>query len=49
MRIPWIVTLVIEVVNFLMAVILNLTGWSYYEVTLAGVIVLTLKNGFFTP
>ncbi|MGB9940822.1 lipopolysaccharide biosynthesis protein [Methanosarcina sp.] len=49
-RIPGIVTFFMGVGNFLLAVIIPyLTGWNYYGVALAGAIMLTLKNAFFTP
>ena len=36
--------------NFFLAVMIPyLTGWNYYGVALAGAIMLTLKNAFFTP
>jgi membrane protein EpsK len=49
-RIPGIVTFVMGIGNFFLAVIIPyLTGWNYYGVALAGAIMLTLKNAFFTP
>jgi O-antigen/teichoic acid export membrane protein len=49
-RLPGIITLILGVVNFVLAVILSLfTGWGYYGVAAAGAIVLTFKNAFFTP
>ncbi|AKB76274.1 hypothetical protein MSLAZ_3013 [Methanosarcina lacustris Z-7289] len=48
-RIPGIVTFVMGIGNILLAVIIPyLTGWNYYGVALAGAIMLTLKNAFFT-
>jgi membrane protein EpsK len=49
-RIPGIVTFVMGIGNFLLAVLIPyLTGWNYYGVALAGAIMLTLKNALFTP
>ncbi len=49
-KIPGIVTLIMGIGNFLLAVLIPyLTGWNYYGVALAGAIMLTLKNAFFTP
>ncbi len=49
-RVPGIVTFLMGVGNFCLAVILPLqTEMGYYGVAAAGAIVLTLKNAFFTP
>jgi len=49
-RVPGIVTFLMGVGNFCLAVILSLqTEMGYYGVAAAGAIVLTLKNAFFTP
>ncbi|AKB63329.1 lipopolysaccharide biosynthesis protein [Methanosarcina mazei] len=49
-RIPGIVTFFMGIGNFFLAVMIPyLTGWNYYGVALAGAIMLTLKNAFFTP
>lgn len=49
-RLPGIVTLFMGIGNFLLAITLpHITGWNYYGVALAGAIMLTLKNAFFTP
>lgn len=49
-RTPGMVTLFMGVVNFLLAIgISYFTGWGYYGVAIAGAIMLTLKNSFFTP
>ena len=49
-RIPGIVTFIMGIGNFLLAVMIPyFTGWNYYGVALAGAIMLTLKNAFFTP
>ena len=49
-RIPGIVTLLLGIGNFALAVVLSLyTGWGYYGVAAAGAIVLTLKNAVFIP
>ncbi|MDQ1253483.1 MAG: hypothetical protein QG646_2650, partial [Euryarchaeota archaeon] len=49
-RFPGIVTFVMGIGNFLLAVMIPyITGWNYYGVALAGAIMLTLKNAFFTP
>jgi len=49
-RIPGLVTFFMGIGNFLLAVIIPyFTGWNYYGVALAGAIMLTLKNAFFTP
>lgn len=49
-RIPGIVTLLMGVGNFLLAIVISyITGWGYYGVAIAGAIMLTLKNSFFTP
>ncbi|WP_246589199.1 oligosaccharide flippase family protein [Methanofollis formosanus] len=49
-RVPGIVTFVMGIGNFSLAIALALlTGWGYYGVAAAGAIVLTLKNTFFTP
>ncbi|KKH16916.1 lipopolysaccharide biosynthesis protein [Methanosarcina mazei] len=49
-RIPGIVTFFMGIGNFLLAVMIPyITGWNYYGVAIAGAIMLTLKNAFFTP
>lgn len=49
-RVPGVVTLLMGIGNFVLAVALALyTGWGYYGVAAAGAIVLTLKNALFTP
>jgi membrane protein EpsK len=49
-RVPGIVTLIMGIGNFALAVILALfSGWGYYGVAASGAIVLTLKNAIFTP
>lgn len=49
-RVPGIVTLVMGVGNIILAVALSLlTGWGYFGVAAAGMLVLTSKNVFFTP
>lgn len=49
-RIPGIITLIMGIGNFFLAIILPLLmGWGYYGVAAAGAIVLTLKNAIFTP
>jgi membrane protein EpsK len=49
-RLPGLVTLILGIGNFTLAVILSLfTGWGYYGVAAAGAIVLTFKNAVFTP
>lgn len=49
-RVPGIVTFLMGIGNFGLAIILSLlTGWGYFGVAAAGAIVLTLKNAFFTP
>lgn len=49
-RIPGIVTLVMGIGNFLLAIIIPyITGWGYYGVAVAGMIMLTIKNSLFTP
>lgn len=49
-QVPGIVTFFMGIGNFGLAVALPLlTGLGYYGVALAGAIVLTLKNAFFTP
>jgi len=49
-RVPGIVSLFTGIGNFFLAVTIPyLTGWNYYGVALAGAIVLTFKNAFFTP
>ena len=49
-RIPGIVTIFMGVGNVILAVSLPLLmGWGYYGVAIAGAIMLTLKNTFFTP
>lgn len=48
-RIPGIVTLFMGIGNLLLAILIPyFTGWNYYGVAIAGAIVLTLKNSFFT-
>lgn len=48
-RIPGIVTLIMGGINLLLAIIIPyFTGWGYYGVAVAGAIMLTLKNAFFT-
>jgi membrane protein EpsK len=48
-RIPGIIIFFMGIGNFLLAVIIPyLTGWNFYGVALAGAIMLTLKNAFFT-
>lgn len=49
-KIPGIVTFIMGIGNLLLAIIIPyITGWNYYGVALAGAIMLTLKNAFFTP
>jgi membrane protein EpsK len=49
-RIPGIVTFIMGIGNIILAISLPLLlGWGYYGVAVAGAIVLTLKNTFFTP
>jgi len=49
-QIPGIVTLFMGIGNLLLAIIIPyITGWGYYGVAIAGAIMLTLKNAFFTP
>ncbi len=49
-RVPGIVTLLLGVLNFSLAILLPLlAGWGYYIVAATGAIVLTMKNAFFTP
>jgi O-antigen/teichoic acid export membrane protein len=49
-RIPGIVTLFMGIGNVILAFSLPLImGWGYYGVAIAGAIMLTLKNTFFTP
>jgi O-antigen/teichoic acid export membrane protein len=49
-RLPGMVTLVLGISNFVLAVILALfSGWGYYGVAAAGAVVLTFKNAVFTP
>jgi O-antigen/teichoic acid export membrane protein len=49
-RLPGVVTFIMGIGNFLLAIIIPyITGWNYYGVALAGAIMLTLKNAFFTP
>lgn len=49
-RLPGIVTFFMGIGNFSLAVLIPyITGWNYYGVALAGAIMLTLKNAFFTP
>ncbi|PAV14387.1 polysaccharide biosynthesis protein [Methanosarcina spelaei] len=49
-KIPGIVTFIMGIGNFLLAVLIPyLTGWNYYGVALAGAIMLTFKNAFFIP
>ena len=49
-RIPGIVSLIMGIGNFALAVILALfSGWGFYGVAAAGAIVLTCKNAIFTP
>lgn len=49
-RIPGIVTFFMGIGNVLLALIIPyLTGWGYYGIAVAGAIMLTFKNAFFTP
>ncbi len=49
-RIPGVVTVIMGIGNFLLAVALSLfTDLGYYGVAIAGAIVLTSKNALFTP
>lgn len=49
-RIPGIITLFMGGANLLLALLIPyITGWGYYGVAVAGAIMLTLKNAFFTP
>lgn len=49
-RIPGIVTFIMGMGNIILAFTLPLLlGWGYYGVAVAGAIMLTLKNTFFTP
>ncbi len=48
--IPGMITLILGIGNFALAVILSLyTTWGFYGVAAAGAIVLTCKNAVFTP
>jgi membrane protein EpsK len=49
-KIPAILTIILGVLNFLLAVVFtNMTNWGYYGVAIAGVVALTMKNLIFTP
>ncbi len=49
-KVPGWVTLILGVVNLLLAIILaKIFGWGLYGIAAAGAIVLTLKNVIFTP
>jgi membrane protein EpsK len=49
-RVPGIVTLIMGIGNFSLAIILSMySGLGYYGVAIAGAIVLTMKNVFFIP
>lgn len=49
-RIPGSVTLIMGMMNIILALALSLySDWGYYGVAIAGAIVLTAKNAFFTP
>jgi membrane protein EpsK len=49
-KVPGMVTLILGIGNFALAVILSLfSGWGYYGVAAAGALVLTFKNAVFTP
>jgi membrane protein EpsK len=48
--VPGIITLIMGIWNFALAIILSsYTGWGYYGVAIAGAIVLTLTNVIITP
>lgn len=50
LRIPALVTIFLGIVNLLLAVIIpSITGWGYYGVAVAGVVVLTARHFFFVP
>lgn len=49
-RIPGIVTLIMGVINAVLAVALALwSDWGYISIAIAGAVVLTVKNAVFTP
>lgn len=49
-RIPAIITILLGIVNVLLAVAIPaITGWGYYGVAIAGAIVLTTRHFFFIP
>lgn len=49
-RIPGIVTILMGILNLLLAIILSLfTDLGYYGVALAGIIIVTFKHAFFNP
>jgi O-antigen/teichoic acid export membrane protein len=50
LRVPAIATILSGIANLLLAIILSTsTGWGYYGVAIAGVIVLTARHFFFVP
>jgi len=49
-RIPGLVTILLGTANLILAIILPLvTGWGYYGVAVAGVIILTFRHTLFVP
>jgi O-antigen/teichoic acid export membrane protein len=49
-RLPGIMTLVLGAANLALAIIIPLvTGWGYYGVAVAGMLVYTFRNAFFFP
>jgi len=49
-KVPGIVTLLMGICNFILAILLPLLfGWHMYGVAAAGALILTLKNAVFTP
>lgn len=49
-RIPGLVTILLGTVNLILAIVIPLvTGWGYYGVALAGVLILTFRHMIFVP
>ena len=49
-RIPGLVTILLGTANLILAVVIPLvTGWGYYGVAVAGVIILTFRHTLFVP
>jgi O-antigen/teichoic acid export membrane protein len=49
-RIPGLITILLGIINLVLSIAIPLmTGWGYYGVAVAGVIVLTFRHALFVP